>query len=149
MSAFYLIWNPSKWTWQKYHKFQQGLINLPIEEDWSVNSKKLSKGDTVFLLLVGDSPQKGIIAKGYLKNDVFEAPHFDAKEAKTGKTRVNATIVFTELIDTKKGNVLSLQDLRDQYYTPKWRIQSNGASVPGEILGKLEKDWQLHYKNNK
>jgi hypothetical protein len=150
MSAYYLIWNPSKWTWEKYHKFQQGLTSLPIEENWSVNSKKLNKGDTVFLLLVGDSTsQKGIIAKGYLKNDVFEAPHFDKDVAKSGKTRVNATIVFTDIIDTDKGDVLSLKYLRDKYYNSTWRIQSNGASIPNNILINLEKDWQQHYKNNK
>jgi 5-methylcytosine-specific restriction enzyme A len=87
MATYLLTWNPQKWTWEDLQEDVDELAEKGfVTFRWSCgNSKRIAKGDRVFLLRQGEEP-RGVMASGWAESDSFEEIHWREEKAQKGRT---------------------------------------------------------------
>jgi hypothetical protein len=147
MSTFLLTWNPARWTWENLAEVaQQTARGVPYATRWSTgNTKRIIRGDRVFLLKQGAEP-RGIIAAGWVTSEeVYEAPHYDPQRAAHGDTALRADVEFERILDPSEAIPLSVEDIE---YGPlaevNWHTPASGPQIPDDAAGELEAMWARH-----
>jgi 5-methylcytosine-specific restriction protein A len=145
MSAFLLTWNPARWPWANLAEvIQQTAEGRPYATQWSTgNTRKIARGDRVFLLKQGDEP-RGIIAAGRVtSHEVYHAPHYDPQRAAQGDTAPHADVEFERILDPAEA--LSVADI-DQGPLAKvyWQPLASGNELPEAAAEALEERWAKH-----
>lgn len=76
MATFLLAWNHKKWHWNNITEMAQLVQSGKlVTSRWSCgNSKRLQKGDQVFLIKLGQEP-KGIFASGSVVQGSYQDLH--------------------------------------------------------------------------
>lgn len=109
-STYLFAWNPNEWDWTDLQTSIDHLNNVGhVERRWSCgNSKRIKKGDRIFLIRLGKNP-KGIIGSGYAKSSFYVAPHWDGTPDK--KTNY-IDIEFDVLINPEKSKSFDTDHLK-------------------------------------
>jgi 5-methylcytosine-specific restriction enzyme A len=70
MNTYLLAWNPNRWKWVELSdEADQTAAGTIVTGRWSCgNTKKIQKGDRVFLIRLGVEP-KGIMGSGWVSED--------------------------------------------------------------------------------
>lgn len=140
-NAFLFLWNPNLWDWMDIEETIDHLRNVgSVLRRWSCgNSKKIKKGDRVFLVRVGKEP-RGIMGSGYAKSSYYVAPHWDGTK---GKTSNYIDIEFDVLINPEKHALFDKESLEmlDPNNLQQWFPQQSGISIKSEIIESLETNW--------
>jgi 5-methylcytosine-specific restriction protein A len=140
-NTYLFTWNPNKWEWEDLNENIHQLNTLGyFERRWSCgNSKKIKKGDRVFLIRLGREP-KGIMGSGYAKCSFYSGPHWDGTHDKYANY---IDIDFDVLINPDKNLLFSEDHLNkiDAKKLQQWFPQQSGISINSEILESLESDW--------
>ena len=142
MATYLLTWNPSKWHWEnldqeveEYH--QKGFI----DGRWSCGvTKKIVAGDRVFLIKLGASPPKGIIASGFATSAPFEDEHF----SEAGRMALYIDVRYDILLNPEKEDILAHGMLRDVLPQVHWSPQGSGMTISPEDAARLEEIWAQH-----
>lgn len=141
LNTYLFTWNPNKWDWSELEDNIQDLKSIGyFERRWSCgNSKRIKKGDRVFLIRLGKEP-KGIMGSGYAKSTFYTAPHWDGS---SGKTANYINIEFDILLNPVKDKLLDYDSLAeiDQNGIQQWAPQQSGISIKDEVLESLESNW--------
>lgn len=152
MATFLLNWNPNRWEWDDLPDCIKEIETSGwFHGRWSCgNSKKIHKGDRVYLIRLGKEP-KGIIASGWAISDWYEDTHWDeTKEADGGKA-LYVDVLFNALLNPDKETILSRKELDNGILKQMhWSSQASGVLIPNAIAKELNKIWfQLLKQKNK
>jgi 5-methylcytosine-specific restriction enzyme A len=144
MKTYLLTWNPVKYDWMSIEE-DAVRINSPDNSEldrWSCgNTKKIMKGDRVFLIRQGKEP-RGIVAAGWVINGSYEAPHWDEAQASLGRITRFVDVKFSNLLIPGKNRIIKRELLNaDEFRDMHWDSQSSGTNIPGDIAKNLEKLW--------
>src|SRR5262249_57639883 len=118
----------------------------PFASRWSTgNTKKITRGDRVFLLKQGEPP-RGIIAAGWVTSEeVYEAPHYDAQRAAQGDTALRADVEFERILNPAEDAPLSLETIASGPLAKVyWQIPASGIELPEDAAADLEDLWARH-----
>jgi hypothetical protein len=117
MSAYLLVWNPAKWTFQDW---PQALADMAQQgfyiRQWSCVSKKPIPGDTVLLKKTGKG-LTGIIASGVVLSPPYDNRHWGKNKETIRKQYIQ--VKFDRLADYTKGEILSVNDKIDFGFVPQ------------------------------
>ena len=133
--AWLLLWNPSKWNWKDYEEWcERTKKGEKYTNTWTSISKQPLKGDEVFLIKLGDSAPKGIIAHGYVISEVTYQVEGDNSNY--------VDVEFDRIQNYKKDLILLQEDLRNKFEVKhKWSPQPSGIEIDETILPELRKMW--------
>jgi hypothetical protein len=147
VSTFLLTWNPARWPWANLAEVsRQTAEGTPYASRWSTgNTKKITRGDRVFLLKQGESP-RGIIAAGWVTSDeVYAAPHYDAKRAAQGDTALRADVEFERILNPAEDAPLSVETIASGPLAKVyWQTPASGIELPEDAAADLEDLWARH-----
>ena len=133
--AWLLLWNPSKWNWKDYEEWcERTKKGEKYTNAWTSISKQPLRGDEVFLIKLGDSAPKGIIAHGYVISKVTYQVEGDNSNY--------VDVEFDRIQNYKKDLILLQEDLRNKFEVKhKWSPQPSGIEIDEAILPELRKMW--------
>ena len=146
MSTFLLAWNPKYWSWYENEldeiarKIRKG---SDVEERWSCGlSKKIGKGDRVFVIRLGLEP-RGIFASGIVIQAPQMGPHWVDERAATGEEALYIVFRYDTLFIPEKETILSREFLKNDSRFSKmhWDTQMSGVQIPDGIAAELERIW--------
>src|SRR6516164_1297357 len=113
MATYLLTWNPARWSWPDIKEAsQQTASGKAYSTEWSTgNTRRIARGDRVFLLKQGQQP-RGIVAAGWVTSDtVSEDPHFDPERAAKGHTSLRADVDFERILNPPIDKPLSVEEI--------------------------------------
>jgi 5-methylcytosine-specific restriction protein A len=149
VSTFLLTWNPAKWTWTDLEEAsQQTTAGNPYTEHWSCgNTKRIQRGDRVFLMRLGREP-RGIMAAGWVISEKVEPlPHWDEERAQKGETALRVRVEFERILNPATDAPLPVGEVEaGPLASVNWYPQSSGMEVPSEAAAELEDCWAAHLK---
>lgn len=144
MHTYLLTWNPARWPWNELAEASQRTADgMPYSDYWSTgNTKKIAKGDRVFLLKQGESP-RGIIAAGWVTSEkVYEAPHYDELRAAQGDIALRADVEFERILNPTDNPPLPVEQISDGPLADvSWHIPASGTEMPDAAAKELEGLW--------
>jgi hypothetical protein len=147
MLTFLLTWNPARWHWADLAEVSQKTAEgVPYASRWSTgNTKKIAKGDRVFLLKQGEEP-RGIIAAGWVTSEeVYEAPHYDVQRAAQGDVALRADIEFERILNPDENDPLSVEDIHEgPLSSVYWQIPASGTELAVDAATALEELWSAY-----
>jgi 5-methylcytosine-specific restriction protein A len=143
MATYLLTWNPQKWRWED---LQEDINELRKKGTllfrWSCgNSKRIVKGDRVFLLRQGEEP-RGIIASGWAESESSEEIHWRKEKARKGRTTRYVEVRWDVLLNPETESIFP----REWLNTPplsdvNWNTQISGITIWPEAAESLEERW--------
>jgi 5-methylcytosine-specific restriction protein A len=144
MASYLLTWNPQKWRWGDI----QDSINEITKKGsttfrWSCgNSKRIVKGDRVFLLRQGVEP-RGICGSGWAESKSYEEIHWREEKAKKRRTTRYVKVRWDVLLNAKTESIFPREWLNDQPLSDvNWNTQISGINIPEDIASILEGRWK-------
>src|SRR5262249_38819312 len=147
MPTFLLTWNPARWPWSNLAEAsQQTADDTPYASRWSTgNTKKIARGDRVFLLKQGEEP-RGIIAAGWVTSEqVYEAPHYDVQRAAQGDVALRADIEFDRILNPEENDPLTVEDIREgPLSSVYWQTPASGTELAVDAATALEELWSAY-----
>jgi hypothetical protein len=87
MKTYLLTWNSAKgkWTLGLEDSIDRVKEQRYCNEPWSCgNTKKIKRGDRVFLIKLGQNP-RGIMASGWVERETYKDTHWDEEMREKGK----------------------------------------------------------------
>lgn len=144
MATYLLTWNPGAWHWDDITEYIDEIErNGRCESRWSCGrNKKITAGDRLFLICLGESKQKGICASGWATSSVFDAWHWDPEKKKLGNRANYIWLDFDVLLDPEKDRIFPRMMLKHGVLAKMhWDSQTSGISIPDEVANELEKLW--------
>jgi hypothetical protein len=149
MNTWLLSWNPKNWEWSTFNQDRAMTASgKPVEETWRCANGAAAKGDTVYLARTGEEP-RGIIARGVITQDPFQAPHYDPARAAEGETAQFVGINFDDIRDPIHDDFLPTQTLEGEIDRDQtWNSQSSGIAIRDAAATKLANRWAQLRKPN-
>lgn len=146
MATYLLTWNPLKWDWKELPVLSKAVSSGQLAlEQWSCgNSKRIRKGDRLFMLVLGESldVNKGIFASGFAQRDSYRDLHWDKQRRERGETCQYTDILFDVLLNPFYEIGIPRTFLENPPFTNvNWSTQSSGITIPDEVAPHLEKVW--------
>ena len=137
MSAYLLTWNPKHFALGG-DGFEDGSLNCKVGDEiiWSCNSKKPLKGDTVYLIRVGEEP-RGLVARGTVTEESFAAPDF----RDNSKQRSCIRFRFDKLRFDQSDGSLPMLLLQCAFQEQQWSPYSSGIEIQPQYLAQLNDLW--------
>lgn len=143
MATYLLTWIPKRWHWDDLQANVEEVAEKGFHLDnWSTGvTKKIEKGDRLFLIRLGTEP-KGIIGSGWAESNWFQDEHWDDSAVEEGKyanyVRVRFDTLLNPELDPKA--VLRRNEL-DGLGKMHWDSQSSGVRIPELVARRLEDAW--------
>ncbi|MBW4581087.1 MAG: HNH endonuclease [Tildeniella nuda ZEHNDER 1965/U140] len=137
MATYLLTWNPNEWAWEDIDKSSREVSSgKSVFIEWSCgNTKKIQKGDRVFVLRQSAEP-KGICASGIVIEGSFEGENWKGNSAQFIKLK------FDTLLNPETEKVLPRHLLnKAEFSRVRWDIQRSGITIYTEVAAELEKHW--------
>ncbi len=143
MKTYLLAWNPKRWQWEDLARMSQQVKNgnfMSIR--WSCGrSKRIKKGDRVFLIRLGEEP-RGVFASGIVLAGSYNDEHWDAARAAMGGTTMYVEVQLDALLNPETDTIIPRELLDGELFSAMhWDTQMSGISIPSKIAGELEKVW--------
>lgn len=146
MDTYLMTWNPDNWKWTELANDAAHTIKgVAVTEPWSCgNTKRIKKGDRLFLLKQGKEP-KGIIASGRSTSEVYADKHWDEAKAAQGKEALYVGADWDTILDCQKEQLLQTSVVDDgKPPQVNWNTMSSGISVSVPVADRMEELWQAH-----
>lgn len=149
MKTYLLAWSTKRSQWDNLPETAEDIKvgkNEPIR--WSCGrSKKLKRGDRVFLIKLGEKP-KGIFASGSIVRDSYEDTHWDSSKAQMGETSFFVKVHLDTLLVPGIDQILPRELLNDPPFSDMhWDTQMSGIQIPDYVASELEILW-TSFKNS-
>jgi 5-methylcytosine-specific restriction enzyme A len=143
MATYLLAWNPRRWTWDDLSDMaSQVRDGHVVKTRWSCgSSKKIAKGDRVFLIRLGVEP-RGIFGSGRVVEGSFPGHHWDRERAASGVFTNFVEIRFDVLLDPEIDKILPRTLLNEPPFSQMhWDTQMSGVRIPDGVAKNLEATW--------
>ena len=154
MTTYLIKWNPKN-GWKTPHHprtLEQDVENVRrkgfIDLTWSCgNTKKIQKGDRIFMLRTGVSP-RGIMASGIVTKEPYEGSHWDI--SRLGDTALYIGVRFDALFDPEYDGILETEQLKAKHLTNfTWHTPPGGLSFSAPAAAELEAAWSAFLTGQK
>lgn len=141
--SFVLLWNPSLWHWDEQRRLaiqRRILAGGTGSEPWSTGSRKkdISKGDRIFLFLVGQQ-ERGLVASGHAASNIYFDKHWAADHPEPAP---HISVAWDKLLDPPE--VLPWETIQRTVPGFPNRYQGGGARLDGLQTLTLNALWQEH-----
>jgi HNH endonuclease len=146
MNTYLLAWNPNRWKWVELSdEADQTAAGKIVTGRWSCgNTKKIQKGDRVFLIRLGVEP-KGIMGSGWVSEPPKLTTHWNEEKAKAGEQNLSIICEWERIINPEKDSPLPFSQLQQgNLGQVHWTPQSSGVLIPAQIANELEHIWAKH-----
>ena len=146
MNTVILTWNPALSDY-KTEQFRDDFLTV-VDGDtpqiaWPVGPDERCKDADRFFMIRQGMGSTGICMAGYFYSDAFEDDDWEG-EGKRFKVSIDPLV----MINTERGEHLSLKDLKTAIPTVNWEAITSGTVISEEEAGKLEDMWLAFlYKN--
>ena len=143
MATYLLTWNPQKWPWKDIQDSIKEISKQGSTKfSWSCgNSKRIVKGDRVFLLRQGLEP-RGICASGWAESSSYEELHWRTEKAKKGRTTRYVKVRWDVLLNAETESIFPREWLDDPPLSDvNWNTQISGITIRSEVADVLEERW--------
>lgn len=144
MPSYLLTWNPQRFEWVKMQNaIQEIKLSGYFIHRWSCgNSKKLKKGDKVFLIRLGRKSPRGIVASGIVEREPYEDGNWENK--KSDKKSLYIDVRFETILDPCIDDILKMETLKSGVLNEMhWSTQSSGITIKDEVANALELEWGM------
>ena len=142
-NTWLLSWNPNNWEWKD---FSSAIIStkkgIPYFQTWNCSNTHVQVEDRIFLTLLGNKEDNGIIASGYAESGIYDTEHWDPIKAAQGVKQRAIKVSFDWIIDYKKEPILSQEVLTKLFPKQHWHPQGSGIQIKEEYVDRLEEEWQ-------
>lgn len=140
-ATYLLTWNPGKYQWLELTDTWEAVNLGYLQEDrWSCGrSRKPHIGDRVFMMCLGATTTKGIMASGWVTEEPFEDLHWN-EEAQHLTTRY-VWFRYDALLNPEVQPLLNPARVTANY---NWTPQMSGLTIVPEVARGLETLWQVH-----
>jgi len=137
--AFLLTWNPEKSSTGGVGT-QEGRLGYSVggRTWWACNTKKIRPGDPVFLMRVGSTFPRGLVAKARVCSHPFMGSHWD--KARSEKQMRYVMVEFEEIRD-EVGQEISQVKLNQKFALQDWSPQSSGIEIKEQYRDELHQYW--------
>lgn len=145
MATFLLTWTTALWP-KLSDAAKQTATGIPFHKKWSCgNTKRIRKGDRVFLLKQGKEP-KGIMGAGVVVCDEpYLEPHWIPAKASKGEKALTIDVDFERLLAPDSEPLLSVLNLQSQLLAlVHWNTAKSGIEVKGKAADELDALWKQH-----
>ncbi len=143
MATYLLTWNPNRWYWDDLQANVEEVAEKGFHlGNWSTGvSKKIQRGDRLFLIRLGKEP-KGIIGSGWAESNVYEDGHWEDSAYEAGKYAKYVRVRFDTLLNPELNpkHVLPRKELSG-LGKMHWDSQGSGISIPDDVARRLEDAW--------
>jgi len=151
MATFLLTWNPKRWHWDDLQANVEEVAEKGFHLGrWSTGvSKKIQRGDRLFLIRLGTAPT-GIIGSGSAESNVYEDEHWEDSAAAEGRSANYVRIRFDTLVNPELDpkDVLPRKQLSG-LGKMHWDSQGSGIRIPADVARRLEDAWADFLDNDK
>lgn len=140
MATYLLTWNPKRWAWNDLASDADAVAERGhVVRRWSCgNTKRIDRGDRVFLLRQGLEP-RGIIASGTVTTPSYQDEHWDPGHNTPGQF---VQVEFDALQDPETDPILPRVRLdAPEFSGVYWNTQASGVSIPPHVVEVLEREW--------
>jgi 5-methylcytosine-specific restriction enzyme A len=151
MATYLLTWNPQKWPWEDI----QDDIDEILEKGFAVfrwscgNSKRIVKGDRVYLLRQGLEP-RGICGSGWVELSSFAKIHWRVEKAEKGRTTRYVKVRWEVLLNAETESIFPREWLNEPPLSDvNWKTQIYGISIKDDIAEVLEERWRDFLENRR
>lgn len=147
MNTYLVTWNPANWTWTKLPEQAASTAKgTLVSEKWSCGkTRKIEKGDRLFLLKQGEELPKGIIASGTAASKVYGGKHWDREKAAQGATANFVEADWDVILDPEREPLLPVSAMNSfDLPSVNWKTQMSGISIPALAADFLEELWARH-----
>lgn len=143
IKSWLFAWNPSNWEWRDLpDQIARTRTGKPALVPWRCVNQAVSPGDRAWLVRLGQEP-KGIMARGNVVSEPYEAEHYDSDQAAEGKTSAYVDIEFTAIQDVFKDSFITVSELATiTIDSQNWVPQASGIEIKPRSAALLEKLWQ-------
>lgn len=136
--AWLLTWNPQNWNWDDYAAgIEASRMDEKYQVTWSCANTHIVPGDSMYLMLLGKTGPRGIIAAGKAISKVFEVRHWDYQKALKGIKTNSVTVSFEKIFDFRTDQVLRIERLQSLFPEQKWNPQGSGIEIRDEYVNEL------------
>jgi len=135
--AFLFAFNSDIKNWSNLEEcFEDFNLHGKCWLTWRCKNNSVREGDRAFLVKIGKNP-KGIIGSGIVTT--IPIGYVDEKD----QNKYYIQIQFTTLIDWRKENILTIEDLKinERLAKQNWTPQASGISIRPELVEELETTW--------
>jgi hypothetical protein len=135
-----MTWNPSSWGGNIRDSFLDAVLaGTPTESHWSTGgtTQALEIGNVAYLLRQGPEP-RGLIARGTIVSDVYQAPHWTGNGRFVNRVDVRWTEAVT--VDSP----LPLAVLQHHAPLQHWSPQGSGTRLRDQYAGTVAELWMAH-----
>ncbi len=142
MATYLFTWNPARWDWTYLQdSIAEVKENGYCGERWSCGvTKKIQTGDRAFLIKLGEEP-RGIVAAGWVANDVYEDRHWDKDKKAKGRIALYVDVDWDTILDPDIEIFPRVWLDSGIYSNMHWEPQASGIRIPDDGAEQLEKDW--------
>lgn len=148
MNTYLVTWNPQNSTWANLpEQAQQTRHGVSVVEQWSCgNTKRIAKGERLFLLKQGPEQPKGIMASGVVSSEgVFEGPHWDAEKAEHGEFAHYINGHWEIILNPDCEALLPVSAFQyGELPFFHWNTQKSGILIPDAVAEVMEQIWSRH-----
>lgn len=147
MNTYLVTWNPEHWKWTRLesdaNKTKRGIA---VAEPWSCGTtKKILKGDRLFLLKQGAKLPKGIIASGTATSNVYLDKHYNPAKAADGKQAHYVAADWDTVLNYEVEPLLQTSQIDgDGPPQVNWNTMSSGISISLPAAELIEELWAKH-----
>jgi 5-methylcytosine-specific restriction enzyme A len=149
MNTYLMTWNPRQWEWVLLEKQAgQTARGHRVAERWSCgNTKKIQRGDRLFLLKQGHEQPRGIMASGWATSFPHEDEHWDKERAGQGGTAIYVDADWDTILNPAAEDLLPTSSVEDgRLPTVHWNTQKSGITIPEDVARELEALWAQHVR---
>src|SRR5262249_37088396 len=129
--TYLLTWNPNNWPWRDLEdQVGQTAGGRAVEDRWSCgNTKRIRKGDRLFLLRQGVEP-RGIMGSGWAMSPPYRAPHYSQVKMNQGDMALYVDVRFERILNPEVDDILPLSQLRQGPLAEvNWATPASGIQV--------------------
>ncbi|MCB1883586.1 MAG: AAA family ATPase [Geminicoccaceae bacterium] len=140
--AWLFAWNPDNWTWKDLAGNRAAttageIVTMP----WRSSSTRPKAGDVAYLVRLDREP-RGIIARGSIVKEAYEAPHYDPGRAEAGQATRFVDIGFIAIRDADEDPIVGIGKLEAEAPTQTWSPQTSDIALLPEAARRLERLWE-------
>lgn len=140
--SYLLTWSPKNWAFDELSDYRaKTAAGELVTRRWASGTRQPKVGDTVYLMRLAVEP-RGVIAKGNVVREAYDAPHYLQSKAEAGETISYIDVDFDSVRDPERDPIVPVSVLETRAPAQPWTPQSSGISISASASAELTRLWR-------